>query len=239
MRKILFLFLCCIMFISCGLSTKQNDSYRYSFLEYSSIFNDSLLNHFPKKVDSLYAFYHCRSKNDTNEKEHIFKRNSLILVNIVSDNIKDSVKKITAQCKEIIFPNDSCNVIVNMFNNGYSDSQKEFDRHLLIKRDKNFYTRIDSILYKMLKYRQDKCSSLHLPIPNFHPLYFYNIKITNGNRLTNDFIIYVLDAQKGHFLPEEYLTKGLGMPKGWRNGFSKGIAISDDRNIIIYWIEVW
>lgn len=72
-----------------------------------------------------------------------------------------------------------------------------------------------------------------LPIPNIHswlyefPPEFYK-----------EAVIYLLDAEKGRFLPDEYLSKsGVGLPKEWLHGYTKGLVFY--KNFVIYWLEVW
>ena len=41
------------------------------------------------------------------------------------------------------------------------------------------------------------------------------------------------------YINKEYLSKGVCMPKKWRNGYSRGIAIDDTESMVIYWLEIW
>lgn len=78
------------------------------------------------------------------------------------------------------------------------------------------------------------CKSSHmLPIPNFKyfgmgfPPEFYK-----------DATIYVLDAKQGRFLEDDNLSiSGVGLPKEWLHGYTKGVTIF--KNYAIYWLEVW
>lgn len=233
----------CIVFLilltSCTfMSNDKNSSYQYYLNTYSSIFNDTLLSHFPNNVDSLFDFYHCRSKNE-NPEEQFLKRNSLVLINQVSNTTKDSVKQTVVNAKQIINSFDSCALIVNAINQQEPDLYDEFNRITKLSKHENIEKEIDSLLFELVAFRQQNCNSLTLPIPNFSPLHFYEYEITSLNRLTDDFVLYILDAKSGKYLPKEYLTTGLGMPDNWKNGFSKGIAISENRNIIVYWLEIW
>ena len=75
------------------------------------------------------------------------------------------------------------------------------------------------------------------PVPNFWDSQY----ITNDteSRLPKDFLIYVLEAHSGKFWNDKYLTKGKYMPEAWKNGYSKGVAISKKRKVIIYWFIIW
>lgn len=88
-------------------------------------------------------------------------------------------------------------------------------------------------------------SSNDIPVPNF-----YNHNYPEGtylmdkdplnNRLPEGYILYVENASPGIFIREDWLTEGLGLPAKWRNGYSRGYAISSDTTKnIIYWLAIW
>lgn len=85
----------------------------------------------------------------------------------------------------------------------------------------------------------------YFPIPYFES---QDLLSTNGNvkgvysdqtnsGLSDAFIVYVYDFQAGKFWdglkPLDY------MPNGWKNGYSKGVALNKSKNVIIYWFVVW
>lgn len=79
------------------------------------------------------------------------------------------------------------------------------------------------------------CYSNKLPIPNF-------VDFQKDSKIDiwedDEFDIYVFEAEKGIFY------KGLEiaseqMPKEWGNGYSKGMAISQQHKIVIYWMVIW
>lgn len=218
------------------INKKKISEYNSLLDEYSSIFNDSLINHFPDSIDSLYSFFHYRSKS---QEDFLLKRNSLILCALVSSQELDSIKYLASNSIETIYPNDGCALIVSIFDNKSPDLKADFEREIAIQKNENIEQEI-SLLEKELKIKRDNtCEELTLPIPNFSPVKFFDYNIVNGNRLTDDFTLFILNAGKGYFLPEEYLTHGIGLPLEWKNGFSKGIAINENENIVIFWIEVW
>ena len=72
-----------------------------------------------------------------------------------------------------------------------------------------------------------------LPIPNLCK-WGYNFTPTFYDKA----ITYVLNAGKGCFLPDSCLSvNGVGLPKGWEHGYTKGVTIVE--NLAIYWLEVW
>lgn len=119
-----------------------------------------------------------------------------------------------SQFKSILRPNDSCLLIIQRFG----------------LYEKGKYDNYSDSLFK-------SCKSFSVPIPDFTNLN----KCLNYNsyRLPNDFSIYVIDAKPGIFIDADCLSKGLGLPEYWRNGYSKGVALSKARNTIIYWLDVW
>ncbi|MBK8953345.1 MAG: hypothetical protein IPM85_14830 [Chitinophagaceae bacterium] len=115
-------------------------------------------------------------------------------------------------------PNDNCLLVINRFVN------KE-----------NFYD--IKLSEKDSGYLERNCYSNKLPIPNFwHTPYTTN---STDCKLPLDFVIYVLESQKGKYFSEDLLTDGKFMPLQWRNGFSRGVAISKNRGLIIYWLAIW
>ena len=75
------------------------------------------------------------------------------------------------------------------------------------------------------------------PIPNFIENEYATMK--TKTRLPDDFEIYVLDAKAVNLKDSNYVTDGYLMPEKWKNGYSKGVAISNKRNVIIYWLNTW
>jgi len=114
--------------------------------------------------------------------------------------------------------NDTCLLVVNRF------TSKE-NWHLKSK-------------YKYVKKNKiDRpCYNNKLPLPNFWDSEYAT---NTETKLPKDFIIYVLNSKSGKYWDEKYLTSGKYMPKLWKSGYSKGVAISKKRNIIIYWFIIW
>ena len=89
------------------------------------------------------------------------------------------------------------------------------------------------------------------PIPNFEKFDF-NLgfekvdTIINGQRyvhnkykVPNDLDIFVKDAQYGSYWKENaevYRPKTMGE---WKHGYSKGVAISNERKVAIFWFLIW
>jgi len=92
---------------------------------------------------------------------------------------------------------------------------------------------IDSTNLKLL----DLCSNELYPIPNFWQNDFTN-DLTSC-RLDPDFQIMVIEAKPGIYADNQYLSDMVDFPSEWKHGFSRGVAISKQKQIIIYWIMLW
>lgn len=72
-----------------------------------------------------------------------------------------------------------------------------------------------------------------LPLPNFKAWYG-----GLSEEICKEAVIYLLDAEKGRFLPDDCLSKsGVGLPEEWLHGYTKGLILY--RNFVVYWLEVW
>lgn len=81
-----------------------------------------------------------------------------------------------------------------------------------------------------------------IPIPDIEKLVLHKDQFVRDQLLTSDrsiFMIYVIDAEPGKFLLSEQLTEGKGLPAKWKNGYSRGIALNETENLVIYWLELW
>lgn len=131
-----------------------------------------------------------------------------LAVSFTEEEIALLNKGIIPKAKRIYHFSDSCSMIVN-----YS-----------------------SAIYDNAPFNLNMCSSspYMLPIPNFEFLKDTDLPIDFYKNAS----IYVLDAEQGKFLADDYLSReGVGLPKEWLHGYTKGVAI--DENIAVYWLEVW
>ncbi len=72
-----------------------------------------------------------------------------------------------------------------------------------------------------------------LPIPNFRSWGLDFIP-----EFYEDATVYLLNAEKGRFLKDEYLSRrSVGLPEEWKHGYTKGLIFY--KKYIIYWLEVW
>jgi hypothetical protein len=112
----------------------------------------------------------------------------------------------------------------------------------------NLYELKDSIFHT------DKCNISYdhkYPIPHFEDHDFglgciTEEKSLNGEKylnykymIPNDLIVYVVDAQSGNFWRKDCNEKRPNTLGVWKHGYSKGYAISNVKNMIIFWAMIW
>jgi len=182
------------------------------YVKTKAFFENSMVNNFPNHLNE-----DCVTFSESLSPE--FGNLEFILINRVKD-VQLLKMKSESKAKSIGIYNasDSCLLVVNRF----------------VNRD-NFY-KINPTSFDLKLINRDCYNKLY-PIPNF----WHNDFTTDSTdcKLPIDFDIYVLYANKGKFFKDKYSTEGSFMPETWRNGFSKGIAISEKRKIIIYWLVIW
>jgi len=218
LKKILLFLLIVSFIISCGLENsneRQDDEYRFfrrankDYLYSKSFFENDLVKHFPDSLSENYITY-SESKSP---EAGLIRLDLICKLNLIEYN---HIKHIS---KALYLPSDTCLLIVNRFAN-----RENYSFNIKINHK-------DSLKIN------NNCYQEKLPIPNF----WYNDYTTNDTdcRLPKDFEIFVIDAKSGIFLDKKLLTDGRYMPNEWKNGFTRGVAISIKRNVIIYWLLIW
>ena len=117
----------------------------------------------------------------------------------------------------------------------------------------------DNIIINLSTLKRDvfsvkKCNkwySKKLPIPYFES---YNFGLgkkvieekVKGDILYNyiytipkDLEVYVIKAEAGDFWKESCNEKRPKSLKEWQHGYSKGIAVSEEENVIVFWTMLW
>jgi len=211
-KTILFLSFAILCFSCNGNFVSSNDTQLY--IKSKSEFNSRLTEHFPKTL-TTYPYTIINNKN--------LSKNTVgfMLCEFEKDSVKiDSV--IRSIQKKIIGKynfKDPCLLIVNRFETA-----------------ETFEERKDVVITDSTKINQD-CYKKLFPIPNF--LEFNSDEYTSNSKFDESFDIYVLEAKAGNYFKEFDLLTDLQMPKEWENGYSKGIAISKKKKMIIYWGIIW
>ena len=75
------------------------------------------------------------------------------------------------------------------------------------------------------------------PFPDF--VYSDYSDYSNQSRLSRDFDIYILESRPGNNFADSLITNNNLLLKKWETGFSRGVAISEEKMIIIYWAISW
>jgi hypothetical protein len=104
-------------------------------------------------------------------------------------------------------------------------------------------------------FKVEKCNKFYkdkYPIPYFEKIDFgLGLKrrkdtVINKQRyftstyfIPTDLEIYVISAQAGNYWKVDCKEKRPESLKNWINGYSRGIAISNKENLLIYWVMVW
>ena len=131
---------------------------------------------------------------------------------------KPTIDHLITQSKFVYPADDSCQLIINRF---FTE-----DRYNVILSAKDS-SQIDRLCYLE-----------KLPVPNFRRNIFS--VGTSPSVLTSDFTLYVLGAEQGVFFqPEDKYPPNKYMPKAWKHGYSKGVAVSEEKGVAIYWIMIW
>jgi hypothetical protein len=215
-KKSMLLLMLCILNIGCA-QTPPNSRSDKKYQEYKNKFEKKFIDHFP---DSITKFLNRSSIfSDRDEKKNDY---ALLLYEYgVSDA---EIKTVEDKFKTIAMvkykSSDSCLLIVNRFETRHTIENYEFPEI----RDSTLLNR--------------SCYVNRLPIPNFINYEEYNQD--RSLRLDDTFLIYVLDAKKVSSWENEFgMGPALQMPEHWKNGYSKGVAVSQEKQTIIYWTVIW
>lgn len=175
-----------------------------------SFFDIKYVKHFPKTIDNTYIQHLNALSPDVGEI-------SLFLEKKIDKNeYNEIVKYYSSISKKILSTTDSL-LVVNRFS-----SMERYYKVKLTTEEKRII---------------NESSSYSYPVPTFWTSNFTSKNTTC--KLSRNFTIYIIEAEKGRFLEDKYLTNGEYMPDEWSNGFSRGIAISENDMTIIYWVVIW
>lgn len=78
----------------------------------------------------------------------------------------------------------------------------------------------------------------HYPVPVVNGIYpFWDVSYTGWDKGIK---LYVLAAQAGKYADDMYLHDKEGaLPPEWEHGYSRGMAINEQKREIYYWLVVW
>ena len=206
-----FLVIIFVMLSSCN--TVSDKKVGYNHLELIREFDSLNLDYFPENPKSEDYFYKLDSINYAKS----LGRCGAILVDYLNEvDFNNLIKKTETNEIATYTPNERCLLIVNMLSNEVSGSI-------------------------FMDYYNKHCTHDYIPIPDFNYLLGRNYPsfFSNEGKLLNSFTIYILKAESGEFMSKRYLSKGIGLPDIWKNGYSGGIALNEEENVAIYWVEAW
>jgi hypothetical protein len=213
--KVLYVSLIAMSFLitSCN-GQAHNTRTNKKYLKYKNEFDKELTKHFPHNLSS-YPNEIIRS-TDTLKNNICFM---LYEYDVQKDKLDSIAKKVYNLSIAKYKSNDSCLLIVNRF-----ETMKSYENRTVVE------------IKDSSKINQDCFKNLY-PIPNF-------INYNSPNRdselkLTDDFDIYILEAKSGNHWKEYKVLPNPQMPDKWKNGYSRGIALNKEKNIIIYWAIIW
>lgn len=209
MMRKILIIIFAFVYVGCVNAPKQN--YIADFSKAKAGFNDSLFAHFPSSINGEYYI------QSTNPDAVRYSNRCGVTLVVRQDSV--SVNKLIKTIKDssvIVKSEDKKLIFVNGF-------WSEGGGAIFIK-------------YYKKKYDISSC----VVIPYFDKLLSSKIKIesTQSGNLKN-YDIYIIEAKKGKFLAENNLSFGYGLPEEWRNGYTRGIAINEDKGVVIYWLEMW
>ena len=206
-----------ILNIGCTQNHSIMDESESRYQEYKRGFEKEFVDHFPaKRVLSATSTSSYSSKDEKKNDIGLLLYQYDVKPKEV-DEVNDKFRKIAiAQYKS----SDSCLLIVNRFESRQTNESRE----ILKIDDKSLVNR--------------ECYSSKYPVPNFVNYRQYNEN--RSLRLDDTFVIYVLESKKVVSWEKEFGMKANPqMPDNWKNGYSKGVAVSKEQQIVIYWTVIW
>lgn len=189
------------------------DNNQDSYLEYKKEFDSTLVNHFPNKIEYVESLKILNTNSEKNDVG-LF----LIEYKVPKDSIELLEKKISKDLKYKYDNREKCKFIVNRFET---------------KRTKDS---LEIVNIEDMSKVNDPCYKNRLPIPNFID---FSIQTNTDFWNNENFDVYVLDAKSGSYFEKFKLEPNPQMPDDWKNGYSKGIAIDNQKGTVIYWSIIW
>lgn len=194
--------------------SKQRAEALKSYLEYKRGFDSWLVKHFPNSLSTEVNRYMSKKDDIKNDIGFYLYEHDVNLSFL--QKLKGDLKNRAVAHYEVT---DSLLFVINRF----ETLQTDYERSIPKITDSTY---LDSTLFAEL-----------YPVPNF--IDYENPTNTNGIWLSKGFELFVLEAKSGNYCTEFDLKENFQMPKGWKNGFSRGIAISEKDKTIIYWGVLW
>lgn len=198
-------------------------------------------------IFSLILLYSCTSSTNQVQKsyENELSQFPKFVIDFFPSNITTPYaisKNIDTTSNCIYYQLYLFNADVSQLNHRYIASYKPDDKQLItIKRNILFeWDKAEKIYYNSIQKNQ----KTYYPIIYFEEINLLaemNQKLifssNSESGLGPNFSIRVYDSKPGIFWkglkPQDY------MPVDWKNGYSKGVCISDKDKVVIYWFVIW
>ena len=184
------------------------------YQNYKSLFKQEFVNHFPKNLYNVNNI----GKTIYNTTPGMDYVSFYIEVEYANDLIDSLVYTARESSMAVYESNDPKLLIINKFINHDNYGIK---------------MRISSKERELL---EELSSYKKLPVPNF---WKFNTQNKHSEYLTSDYKLYVLEAKSGMYWDENYLSDKDMMPRSWKHGYSKGVAISSKKRKAIFWFLIW
>ena len=188
----------------------------------------------------LLSNWHCSNSNNS----HLFNYHKAL--NYISDSTlyhhfpeDDLIRKINVSIPCVngsgleidIFLEFEKNEIENFIN-----EHQMLDKYSINDSCTNYYlNKNDSLLA-----RDHNCIWKNPPVPNYNFWLSPNETMFDYEDIKNDLTYFVIESESGRYLPDSLLTKSFTPPYEYvYNGFSRGYAVSENANLIVYWLIIW
>ena len=209
--KIILLNLLVIFFL---ISCDTKITYRaVKNTNYTENFENSFISQFPTEIE-------CNNYTITSNSN--VKKNDVGLLLYVYGVSEKTILKEKNKVQKLAIANyttkDKCLLIVNQF-----ETLDSYENRKVVEITDSTKVNLD-------------CYKKRYPLPNFID---YENRKNGALKLDSNFDIYVLEAKAGNYFNKFGLLPNFQMPKNWANGFSKGVAINENKKIIIYWSIIW
>lgn len=183
----------------------------YEYREYKSNFNRNLTKHFPKHITHQSSGMTYSTNETKNDISLTLIEKKLSAIEL--DSIKMFCKKnALAEYQK----SHKCILFINKF-----ETKETYENFKVVNI-------IDSTLV------EKPCYKGKYPIPAFSSYQYGDSDLDDVNLK-----IYVLDAKSGLGITKFDLKPNRQMPIEWKNGYSRGIAINEDKRTVVYWLRIW
>ncbi len=187
-----------------------------------NFFNNKLINHFPVELPDSSGFSTNVIDQDTLEligfdanRTVLWKAYSLSEYKAIASGFRDlSSTTYSANDSNLLLIFSYCDVM-EIDGDIYRD-QETPERQALVKHNVTMANSLPVPLFEIDEYKGNTMSGL-----------------------PKNFKLYVLDAKPGKYIDEKHLQECDCLPEKWKHGYSKGVALSDEKQVVIYWIIVW